>query len=70
MEYGINKGSVREANHISVVDDSIILDVKPERLNHVKRTMQAIQVRPEAQKRESLLYLIWRPKTKRNSSWQ
>lgn len=75
IDNSINKKGIREANHITVVDDRIILDTKeiwvnnvPERIHYQKQAVDAIKMRTKAQVSEDLLTITWKPRHRPRSN--
>lgn len=75
IDNSINKKGIPEANHITVVDDRIILDTKelwvnnvPERIHYQKQAVDAIKMRTKAQASEDLLSITWKPRHRLRSN--
>lgn len=75
IDNSINKGEIREANHISVIDDRIILDTQevrvnnlPETLGYQKQAIDAIKMRTKAQASEDLLSITWKARRRHISN--
>lgn len=65
MDNSINKAGILEANHISVVDNYIILDIKEVKANsfeQINSIIGSIKMRPRAQKSQNLLKVVWKPR--------